>query len=99
MSERRGWDVLTDARILRRLGKTQEELSELQKVLARCILQGLDGQDPVTGRRNSHELEDETADVIAQCMCNIESLCLNEQTISERVKVKVEKMREWEKVK
>lgn len=47
------------------IGKLQEELGELQSALARCVIQGVGGLEPETGKPNREWLEDELADVEA----------------------------------
>jgi hypothetical protein len=47
------------------LGKLVEECNELSGRAARSIIQGLDENDPSTGRTNREELEREIADVEA----------------------------------
>jgi hypothetical protein len=47
------------------LGKACEEASELAKILARCLIQGLDESDPGTGKRNREALFEEIADLDA----------------------------------
>src|SRR4051812_1950163 len=46
------------------LGKFGEELGECQAAVSRCIIQGLGGAEPVTGKINQDWLEDEVADVL-----------------------------------
>lgn len=47
------------------LGKLLEELGELQSVVARCIIQGIEESHPVTGKSNREWLREEMADVEA----------------------------------
>ena len=47
------------------LGKLAEECNELAARCARAIIQGLDEQDPATGRTNLEEVAREIADVSA----------------------------------
>lgn len=47
------------------LGKLAEETAELSNIIARCLIQGIDESEPVTGALNRHELEKEIADVEA----------------------------------
>ena len=90
------WIPTTNLLMLRRMGKTIEELSELSNVASRCIIQGIDEIDPGTGRVNRDRLEDELADVIAQCVVTINLLKLDFPYIDERVIKKVGLMQEWE---
>lgn len=45
------------------LGKAAEELSELIAAISRCIIQGVDGTHPVTGKPNIDWLWEEMVDV------------------------------------
>ena len=90
------WEVETNPLILRRLGKTGEELAELSKVINRVILQGLDGENPNTLYSNLDDLHDEIADVYAQLDCTINSLNLSKEVINHRRQEKVKLMAEWE---
>jgi NTP pyrophosphatase (non-canonical NTP hydrolase) len=90
------WVPTTDLLMLRRMGKTTEELGELQAVVARCIIQGIDEIDPASGEVNRLRLEKETADVLAQCICNIKALRLDRAAIEQRTVDKVALMDEWE---
>lgn len=51
------------------LGKLVEESGELIAAAARCIIQGVDGKHPVTGKPNLEWLLEEMADV--QNMLNV----------------------------
>lgn len=59
------WQPITEKYILARLGKLGEEACELSAILFRCIIQGIDEREPVTGKLNREALEDEIADVTA----------------------------------
>jgi len=80
----------------RRVGKSLEELAELQKVLARISIQGLFGVDPSTGEMNLHAAQKEIADVRAQLQL-LESLWqLDASEIRARMEQKIRQMDEWE---
>lgn len=83
---------------IRRLGKTVEEMGELIAVLGRCIIQGVDAADPVTGEPNISRLEKETADVLTQLGRNINHLKLNALGIHQRIEEKDAQMDEWEEM-
>lgn len=57
------WIPETDPLNLAVLGKASEECSELSKILARCIIQGIEASHPETGEPNRAELQDELDDV------------------------------------
>lgn len=59
------WHPEADPQRLKVLGKLAEEANELGAALARCIIQGIDEAEPVTGKVNRVWLEDEIADVMA----------------------------------
>jgi hypothetical protein len=90
------WVPTTDLMMLRRMGKTLEELGELVSVAARCIIQGIDEVDPGSGKINRDRLIDETADVLAQCQENIDRLGLSRERIEARSCTKRGYMQEWE---
>lgn len=92
------WMPETNPSILRRIGKTDEEIHELGKVLARIIIQGMAGVDPSTGVPNRAALTDEIADVYAQLDETVEMFELDSLQIQLRRKVKREQMKEWEQV-
>jgi len=90
------WQPTTDKKLLRRMGKTLEELAELSSVCARIIIQGLDEIDPASGLPNRQRLINETADVLTQCQLNIKTLGLPESDILDHQQEKFWQMREWE---
>lgn len=59
------WSPEQDRIRLAVLGKLIEECNELAGRAARCIIQGIDEQDPTSGRTNREELAREMADAIA----------------------------------
>lgn len=90
------WTPTTNLLHLRRFGKLQEELAELAAVAARCITQGIDEVDPGTGKLNRHRLEEELADVLAQCQITVRLLDLNSDAIHDRKLRKQVMMMRWE---
>ncbi|BEV09327.1 hypothetical protein [Methylophilus sp. DW102] len=90
------WIPETDLLALRRLGKTCEELGELVAVLGRSICQGIDGVDPSSDESNIERMTKESADVMAQLLCNFKAFGLNRMLIDQRIADKSEKMAEWE---
>jgi hypothetical protein len=58
------WRAEPDPVKLAILGKLAEELGELQAAVARCIIQGVDGVHPVTGKPNADWLREEIVDVV-----------------------------------
>lgn len=92
------WVPTRDGRQLRRLGKLAEELGELQAVAARCIIQGIDEVDPSSGRVNRARLQDELADVLAQCSVTMATFGLDKAYIDARSFTKRAQMDEWERL-
>ncbi len=89
------WIPCTDLRTLAALGKLQEELGELTSIVARTIIQGVDGVDPETGKPNLQALAEEIADVRAMSRLVIEHLGEGGVNISERAAKKLCMKREW----
>ncbi len=83
-------------KLLRRLGKTSEELGELSAVVGRMIIKGPGGTDPSSGRLNTDRLSDEIADVYAQLGLLAVDLALDPDYISERIQLKKASMAAWE---
>lgn len=92
------WVPDDNPRQARRLGKTGEEVNELGSVLFRISIQGIDAVDPSSGKTNRQRLLEETADVMAQCECNMWDLFTDEERayVHERALVKRRQMAEWE---
>lgn len=87
------WHPMTDPVGIKHIGKLQEELGELNSALARCLIQGIDEAEPVTGKPNKQWLREEIADVYA-------SLSLLEEHFNiscdyERIEQKQERLRRW----
>lgn len=78
------WTPESDPMRLKVLGKAAEEVNELGSALARCIIQGIDQQEPVTKKLNSVWLEDEIADVEAQIALLKERFQLDRTRIAKR---------------
>ena len=92
------WTPTTDLMILRRMGKLQEELSELSVVASRCIIQGIDEVDPGSGLVNRLRLEKEIADVYAQLDETMDRLELRSDFIYDRRLAKRDAMQRWEAI-
>lgn len=90
------WVPTTDLMMLRRMGKLQEEMSELGAVASRCIIQGIDEIDPSSQKVNRKRLEDEIADVYAQLDETVSRLGLHYGDIERRRAVKRTYMQDWE---
>jgi hypothetical protein len=89
------WQPMTDALDLKHLGKLAEEANELGSAIARCIIQGIDEAEPVTGKLNRRWLEDEIADVLANAELVIAHFGLDEEQMALRVERKKQHLRGW----
>jgi NTP pyrophosphatase (non-canonical NTP hydrolase) len=89
------WTPITEPLELKLLGKLSEELGECVAAISRCVIQGVDECEPVTGKRNREWLEDEIADVTAGIALATEHFELDNERIFRRVKRKMEYLRKW----
>ena len=80
---------------LKHLGKLVEELCECTAAVSRCIIQGIDESEPVTGKLNREWLEDECADVLANIQLVIEHFRLNPAAMAKRTIAKKTHLRKW----
>lgn len=92
------WHPITDSVDLKHLGKLSEETSELGAATARCIIQGIDEREPVTGKVNREWLEDEMADVYANMELVQERFGLNVGRIMTRAFDKKLRLRTWHRM-
>lgn len=89
------WHPTTRPIDLKHLGKFGEELNECGSAVSRCIIQGIDEREPVTGKSNREWLEDEIADVTANMALVSEHFDLDHERIFKRVMRKMEQLRAW----
>lgn len=89
------WHPITDPLDLKHLGKLAEECGELSAALARCIIQGLDEAEPVTGKVNRQWLTEEIADVIANINVVQAHFFLSHDAIVDRVRRKEANLKRW----
>lgn len=92
------WHPMTDPVDIKHLGKLAEEVNELGTALARCLIQGIDEAEPVTGKINRAWLEDEIADVLAGVELAIERFALNGDFINARKLRKISGLRRWHRM-
>ena len=95
MGEPSPWRPEKDQVILALLGKASEEAAELINILCRAIIQGLDQDDPETGKPNILAIQDEVADMQAQLSLLKEYLDLNRVYIKERANAKFNHKDKW----
>lgn len=89
------WHPMSNAVDLKHLGKLAEELSEAGAAVARCIIQGIDEAEPVTGKINRQWLQDELADVQANIGLVIERFKLDVLAMTHRAVRKKNHLRQW----
>lgn len=89
------WQPIRSAIDLKHLGKFGEELGETVAAVCRCIIQGVDEAEPVTGKINRAWLEDEIADVLGNSELVIEHFGLDMERIRARADRKKEHLRAW----
>lgn len=92
------WHPMTHPVDLKHLGKLGEELGEAQSVVCRCIIQGVDEREPVTGKLNREWLEEELADVLAGIALTAAHFGLDTDRMDRRVKRKVAQLQSWHKM-
>lgn len=90
------WKPVTNPKIIKRLGKTGEEASELANICFRILVQGINGVNPKTGVINRKALQDEIADVLGQCLLCIDKFELDGDAILARMASKMKAMQTWE---
>lgn len=89
------WHPMTDETDLAHLGKLAEELAECGAVVARCIIQGIGGSEPSTGKPNKVWLEDEIADVYATIEKVVQRFELDDARIFGRKIAKEDRLTAW----
>lgn len=92
------WIPVTDVVDLAHLGKLAEELGECSAIVSRCIIQGMDGAEPSTGKINRAALEDEIADVFAMAQLAARRFRLSWPRTAVRIERKKAMKREWHKM-
>lgn len=73
MREPNPWQPISDPIDLAHLGKLGEELNEAGAAVNRCIIQGLDGVEPITGKVNRERI----VDMLAKTYLSAEELQIN----------------------
>lgn len=92
------WNPITDPVTLKILGKLLEEAGELTSALSRCVIQGIEEAEPVTGKVNRQWLLEEAADVGVGLELTLRMLQLTpEENVAymERVARKREHLQAW----
>ena len=89
------WQPITNALDLKHLGKLAEECGELSAAVSRCIIQGVDEDEPVTGKSNRKWLEEELADVLANISLVSDHFEMDTDFIIARATEKKDRLRTW----
>jgi hypothetical protein len=89
------WRPMTDPLDLMHLGKLGEEANELGAAVSRCLIQGVDECEPVTGKLNRDWLQDEIADVLCNMQLVIEHFNLDDESIYVRSEKKRAYLKQW----
>ena len=89
------WHPMKDAVDLKHLGKLAEEMGEAVAAISRCIIQGINEHEPVTGKVNREWLEDELADVWAGMNLCCQHFGLDVLRMIERKRRKEKHLRQW----
>lgn len=92
------WVPMTDPTDLKCLGKFNEELGECAAAVSRCIIQGIDEVEPITGKINKQWLEEEIADVLANMAVCINRFKLDDSAILKRKCRKEQLLIRWHKL-
>lgn len=78
------------------LGKLLEELGELTQIASRCMIQGFDASEPVTGVPNRQQLQKEMSDVYAALEWVSDITDVAEDT--DRVMTKLDGYHRWQRM-
>lgn len=97
-SEPNSWTPMARPVDLKHLGKLGEELGEASAAVSRCLIQGIDEREPVTGKLNREWLEDELADVRANIALVVEHFGLDTARMGERALRKRNQLRAWHRM-
>jgi hypothetical protein len=89
------WRPMSRPIDLKHIGKLGEEANELGSAVSRCIIQGIDECEPVTGKPNRVWLRDEIADVLANIELCVEHFGLDKEAIRARAERKKVHLRGW----
>ena len=89
------WIPMTNPGDIAVINKMGEETGELIGIKCRCLIQGIDGAHPETGKLNKIALEDEIADVMAGCQMVIERFGLDLKHIVTRRDKKLHFIQKW----
>lgn len=89
------WKPMDNPIDIKHMGKLLEETGELGAIAARCLIQGMDGKNPETGKLNSIALEDEIADILVNTRLVQEHFDLDAERVLKRAEDKYPRLRAW----
>lgn len=89
------WQPITNKHDLAVLGKLGEEVGELSAAIFRCVIQGINEQEPRTHKINKQWLQDEIADAMAMQIIAVSRLGLDLQAILDRRDRKMAYKQPW----
>lgn len=89
------WHPIDNKVDLKHLGKLGEELGECSAAVARCIIQGVEEAEPVTGKPNREWLEEEIADVQANIALVALRFELDQDRMARRTARKMAQLLSW----
>jgi phosphoribosyl-ATP pyrophosphohydrolase len=89
------WHPMKMPRDLKTVGKLGEEAGELAAACCRCVIQGIDECEPVTGKLNRDWLAEEIADVLVNARLVAEHFGLDNDRILARIERKEGQLRGW----
>lgn len=92
------WHPMNDPVDLKHMGKLIEECGELAAIAARCMIQGVDGSDPDSGKPNRQALMEEIADVIANIKLCSKRFDIYQEHVEERVENKMRRLAAWHRM-
>lgn len=89
------WTPMTDVVDIKHIGKLGEEAGELSTVAARCLIQGINESEPVSGKPNRQWLMEEIADVEAGMELSKRRFNLDREFIEARKQRKMAGLIKW----
>jgi hypothetical protein len=92
------WQPEHDKVNLAVLGKACEELTECATAVSRCIIQGIDESEPVTGKLNREWLTEEIADAYATLDLMCAHFGLDGSIINTRITKKLKHLQSWHRL-
>ena len=90
------WIPMSEPIDIKHLGKLTEETGELVQVICRCLIQGIDGLDPINEQESNRDwLTKEIADVLANIDLVVKHFDLDIELIGIRRDRKKKLLRQW----